>query len=165
MIDPNIVYENILALLKEHGVAHVLYSHRSALTYEELAAVQKETGFFGTEAKCLVMKSDDRFVVYITLQGKKVNFDRVKEVLGVRKIKLATPEELRTYFGAEPGCAYPFGFSVDVPIYIDPVIFDQKWLLFSPALSTHTIQAKGSDLRKVFDNIKNEVTIVTDFNQ
>ena len=43
------------------------------LTYEELEAVQKEAGFFGTEGKCMVIKADNKFIVYVTTFGKEIN--------------------------------------------------------------------------------------------
>ena len=164
MIDQNQIYEKIIQILDDNKVEYKLFSHQEALTYEDLAKIQKETGFIGTEMKCLVLKANDTFFVYITLQGEKVNFDTIKEKLGVNKIKLCSSDELQEYFGAKPGCAYPFGFSVQYDIYVDPRIYNQEWLLFSPMLSTKTVQAKGSDLKIVFDNLDNKVEEVINFN-
>jgi|SRR3989344_1068851 len=165
MVNSEEVYENLISLLDENGVEYKLFNHRAALTYEDLLEVQKENGFFGTEGKCMVLKIDERFVVYVTLQGKRLNFEMIKESLGVDKVRLATPEELKEYFGAEPGCAYPFGFSKEIEIFIDPEVYKQDWFLFSPVLPTKTVQAKGADLRKVFAVLENKVTEVTSFNQ
>lgn len=165
MINPDIAFQNLISLLDKANVEYKLFSHREALTYEDLAAVQKETGFFGTEGKCMVLKADDKFIVYVTLQGQRVNFNNVKERLGVKKIRLALKEELKEYFGAEPGCAYPFGFDENVDIYVDPKIYDQEWFLFSPVLSSKTVQAKGGHLKRVFDNLTNKVDEVTDWNE
>lgn len=165
MIDPQEQYQKLIAILDENKIEYKLFEHRAALTYEDLAAVQKETGFFGTEAKCMVLNIDGNFIVYVTLQGKRLNMDVIKESLDVNKVKLATPEELKEYFGAEPGCAYPFGFVENINIYVDPQIFEQEWLLFSPVLPTRTVQAKGMDLKKVFSSLPNKFTEVSNFNQ
>jgi len=165
MIDPNQTYEKLIGLLDAHQVEYKLFSHKEALSYEDLAEVQKETGFFGTEMKCMVLKADDKFLVYVTIQGERVNFDAMKAMLNVKKIRLATPEELQEHFGAKPGCAYPFAFDERYDIYVDPAIYEQEWILFSPVLPTKTVQARGGDLRKVFNNLENKVHEVTDFNQ
>jgi hypothetical protein len=165
MIDPNKVFDNIISLLNQYTVEYKSFSHREALTWGELEAVQKETGFFGTEMKCMVLKAGDKLIVYITLQGKRINFDAIKERLAVNKVRLSTPEELDQYFGAKPGCAYPFGFDSEYDIYIDPAIYQQDWLLFSPALPTQTVQAKGTNLKVLFESLQNKVQEVTDFNQ
>ena len=81
MIDPEKLYLEVIRLMDESGIEYKLFSHKAAFTYEELAQVQKETGFFGTEMKCLVIKADEDFLVYVTLQGKRINFDNIKEFL------------------------------------------------------------------------------------
>lgn len=164
MVNSQAIYEHILQLLDANDVGYKLFAHRAALTYEDLAAVQLEAGFIGTEGKCMVMKADNRFVVYVTLQGKKVNFDRIKEVLGVKKVRLALKEELFENFGAEPGCAYPFGFDEQYDLYVDTAVFDQEWFLFSPLFSTKTVQAKGADLKRIYENIPGKFTEVSDWN-
>jgi hypothetical protein len=158
-------YKNLIQLLDDNHVEYKLFHHKSALTYKDLLEVQKQTGFFGTEGKCMVLKSDDQFIVYITIQGKRLDFDKIKEAVGSIKIRLATPEELKEFFGAEPGCAYPFGFDKNIDIYVDPIIYEQEWFLFSPVFSNQTIQTKGIGLKKVFDNLENKVTETDKFNQ
>lgn len=157
MQNPTTLYENLIRLLDQNEVNYKLFSHREALSYEDLAAVQKETGFFGREMKCMVLKADEEFFVYVTLQGNRVDMEAVKTKIGTKKLRLALPEELEEHFGAKPGCAYPFGFDSKFRIYVDPQIYEQEWLLFSPVLSTKTVQAKGSDLKKVFDSLENKV--------
>lgn len=117
MIDQEKIYNKIISLLNNSGAEYKLFEHRAALTYADLEAVQKEAAFFGTEGKCLVLKLDAKFIVYVTTFRHKINFDLIKEKLGVSKIRLASPDELKEYFGAEPGCAYPFGFDKSIPIY------------------------------------------------
>jgi len=164
MTDSNIIYEKIINLLDKGSTNYKLFTHKPAFSYEELLQAQKQTGFFGTEMKCLVLKTDTNFLVYITLQGNKINFDKIKDFLKINKLRLATPQELKEEFGAEPGCAYPFGFSKEIPIFIDPIIYNQSWLLFSPFLPDRTIQIKAMDLKKVFDNLDNSCTEIS-FNQ
>ena len=163
MTDLSSAYGKLINLLDGNHVEYRLFSHKEALSWEELAEVQKETGFFGTEMKCMVLKAGDKLIVYVTVQGKQINFDAIKEKLGVNKVRLSTPEELSEYFGAKPGCAYPFGFDTQYDIYVDPKIYEQEWMLFSPAVPTKTVQARGSDLKKVFDSLENKVQEITIF--
>lgn len=165
MINSELAYESLIRLLDSNNVEYKLFSHREALTWEELEQVQKETGFFGTEMKCMVLKADENLIVYITLQGKRLNFEAIKERLQIKKVRLSTPEELMEYFGAKPGCAYPFGFEPQYDIYVDPSIFEREWMLFSPVFPTKTVQAKGADLKRVFDSLQNKVVEATGFNE
>ena len=45
------------------------------------------------------------------------------------------------------------------------VAIDQEWMLFSPVMPTKTVEAKKSDLKKVFGSLENKVEEVTNFNQ
>lgn len=157
------IYNKIISLLDESGAEYKLFNHRAAYSYEDLEKVQKEAGFFGTEGKCMVLKADNRFIVYVTTFDNRINFDLIKEKLGVGKIRLATPEELQKYFGAEPSCAYPFGFDKNIEIFVDPKIYQVGWFLFSPLYPTRTIQVRSKDLKLVFDKLENKVT-ETSFN-
>ena len=157
MVNQEKVYKNILKLLENSKAEYKLFNHKAAFSYEELNAVQKETGFRGTEGKCLVVKTEDSFVVCITIQGKKLDFLKLGEILNKKKIRLAKSDELKEHFGAEPGCAYPFGFDESIDIYVDSDIYVQDWFLFSPIFPTKKIQIKGLSLKKVFGNIKNKV--------
>jgi hypothetical protein len=164
MVDQNAIYQSIIDLLDKTKAEYKLFTHRPALTYEDLALVQKEAGFIGTEGKCLVLKADDNFIVYITIQGKKIDFDKIKNNLNLKKIRLALPEELMANFGAEPGCAYPFCFDSKFNIYVDPIIYEQEWFLFSPLFSNQTVQVTGNSLKTIFQNLPNSVTETKDFN-
>lgn len=157
MVDQEEIYKNILNLLKNHKAEYKLFSHKAAFSYEELNAAKKETGFTGTEGKCLVVKTKNDFIVCVTFQGKKLDFSKLGKILNEKTIRLARPEELKEYFGAEPGCAYPFGFDEFIDIYLDPEIYIQSWFLFSLVFPTKTIQIKGSSLKKIFSKLKNKI--------
>ncbi|MFA7253267.1 MAG: YbaK/EbsC family protein [Patescibacteria group bacterium] len=163
MIDQNYIYEKIISLLDDNLADYRLFSHKEALTYSELEEVQKEAGFSGAEMKCMVLKADTKLIVYITLQGNRLSFDAIKERLKVKKVRLSTEDELKEYFGAKPGCAYPFGFDSRYDIYVNPRIYEEEWLLFSPLLATKTIQTKGSDLKKILDSLENKVEEALNF--
>ena len=163
MIDSEEVCGKITGLLDSSGAEYKLFSHKPAFTYAELEQARKETGFFGTEGKCLVLKTGESFVVLVTIFSKKVDFNKVKEKLGISKIRLAAKEELKERFGAEPGCAYPFGFESEFGIFVDPEAYSQEWFLFSPAVPSRTVQVRGADLKKVFGSLPNRVSETGEF--
>jgi prolyl-tRNA editing enzyme YbaK/EbsC (Cys-tRNA(Pro) deacylase) len=156
----NEIAEKITGILDAANAGYTLYEHRPVLTYDDIEAVAKETGWQGTEMKNLVMKAGDDFVVYVTLQGVRSDTKAMKKHLGVKKLRMATDEELAEGFGAEPGNAYPFGFDAGVRIMVDPAVFEQEGLLFSPCRPDRTVQVRGTDLQKVFASLPNEVETV-----
>jgi len=158
-------HERILAVLDEAGADYKRFTHRILRNYEDAELARQESGFSGTESKSMVLKSGDALFVYVTLAGRRVDFKAMRAAIGGPKPKLLKDDELRERMGAEPGNAFPFGFEEAIPIYVDPDVYDEEWLLLSPAIPTETIQMRGADLKRIFARIPNQVTEVTTFNQ
>lgn len=160
MSDRNEMSTKIIGMLDDANAEYTLYEHRPVLTYDDIAIVAQEIGWQGTEMKTLVQKAGDDFVVYVTLQGNRADTKAMKKHLDTKKLRMASDEELAEKFGAEPGNAYPFGFDADVRIIVDPAVFEQEWMLFSPCRPDQTVQVRGKDLEAVFTTAPNPVDIV-----
>jgi Ala-tRNA(Pro) deacylase len=155
----------MLDALDAVGAEYKLYVHRPIRNYDDAELARQESGFEGTESKSMVLKSGDDVFVYMTLAGQRVDIKGIRAHLGGPKPKIVGDEELMARFAAEPGAAYPFGFDEDVPIYVDPAVFNEEWLLLSAVLPTETLLIRGEDLRKVITHVPNRVEEVTTFNQ
>lgn len=140
----------ILDALDRAGARYRQFVHRPVMNYDDAELARQESGFTGTESKSMVLRNGDRFLVYVTLAGKRVDFRAMRAHLGGPKPKMVTDEDLRTHFGAEPGNAYPLGFDAAIPVLVDPDVFAQEWVLFSPAVPTETVQVRGEDLRAAY---------------
>jgi len=160
MHDRNEIAGRILGILDSAGAEYTRYEHRPVLTYDDIATVAAETGWQGTEMKNLVQKAGDDCVVYVTLQGTRADTKAMKKHLGTKKLRMASDEELAETFGAEPGNAYPFGFDESVRIIVDPAVYEQEWLLFSPCRPDQTVQVRAADLGKVFGSLPSPVEVL-----
>lgn len=150
-------YERIIALLDGLSIPYRTWEHRPVLNYDDAELARQEAGFDGVESKAVVCDTDRGLVVYLTTADKRMDQRAVKRLTGARSVRLASPETLMEQLGAVPGSAYPFGFAADIPIVVDPALYDLDTLLFSPALPTVTVQISGRDLRRILDAIGNEV--------
>jgi Ala-tRNA(Pro) deacylase len=164
-LTPEVARQRMLDALDAVGADYKLYVHRPIRNYDDAELARQESGFEGTESKSMVLKSGDDVFVYMTLAGQRVDMKGIRAHLGGPKPKIVGDEELMARFAAEPGAAYPFGFGEDVPIYVDPAVYREEWLLLSAVLPTETLQVRGEDLRKVFNHVPNQVEEVTTFNQ
>ncbi len=158
-------HADILAQLEGIDADFSLFTHRPIRDYEDAKLARQESGFSGAESKSMVLKSGDATFVYVTLAGRRVDFKAMRAHIGGLKPKILNDEELIEKMGAEPGSAFPFGFGPEIPIYVDPDVFAQEWILISPAIPTGTIQMHGSDLQKIYAIIGNRIEEVTTFNQ
>ena len=151
------VYDAIIGLLKQHGVAYEEFDHEPILNYDDAEKQKQHFGWTGTESKNVFMKGGDgKYYVFVTFQGQRVDFKKLKEVLGV-KLSIASEDDVRNVVQCVPGCVAPFGFSSDITILLDPTLFTHTDYLFSPGVTTKTIRTNVQDLKKVFDGLPNPV--------
>lgn len=149
-------YENIIATLKKYEIPYKEFNHAPILSYEDAEREKAVHQWEGTESKnvCLI-GGDSSCCVYVTLAGIRVDMKKLKELTGI-KYSLANEEELRRCTGCVPGCVAPFGFGEDVLLVIDENVFDVGAYLFSPGMTTKTVQMDAKHLRGIFLELPNQ---------
>lgn len=60
--------------------------------------------------KALLLKSKDKTIVVIITGDRRVNFRKIEKVSKLRKLRLASAEEVRKFTGFEIGSTSPFIF-------------------------------------------------------
>jgi len=151
------IYQNITDLLKKHEISFKEYDHDPILSYEDAEREAKRFGWQGVESKNVFMKgSDGNYYLYVTTQGNNVDFKMLKNMLNV-KLSIAKGEDVENVINCVPGCVAPFGFDENIIVLLDVEIFDNDDYLFSPGVTTKTIQTNIKDLKVIFDNLPNKV--------
>ena len=119
-------YEAIAELLDSHGVKYTPIAHPPCKTSEESEAARASAGYPGvTGAKALLAKlylKDGEQFATIVLPGSHT-LDKEKLIAGIeglKKIRFATPEELKELAGVVPGCMPPFASPIfpSIPLLI-----------------------------------------------
>ena len=152
----NSIYENIIDLLQKYQIPYKEFDHNPILNYEDAEREKERFSWIGVESKNVFLSgSDGKYYLYITVQGQKVDFKKLKELLGV-KLSIASEEDVRNVINCVPGCVAPFGIDQSIIVIIDPTIFQYSDYLFSPGVTTKTIQANIQDLKKIFENLPNK---------
>lgn len=132
----------ILGALREfldaHRVAYSVHSHPEAYTAQEVAALQHVKG--RRLAKVVMVKAGPDLKMLVLPADHRVDFDRLREVLGVREVRLAQEAEFRDVFpGCEVGAMPPFGNLYGLPVYMDRALESQEEIVFNAG--THTLTA------------------------
>ena len=153
----NTLYENIITLLNDHTVRYHEYDHDPILNYADAEREASKFGWTGVESKNVFLKgADQKYYLYVTTQGRRVDFAQLKEVLDT-KVSLASEEDVRNVALCVPGCVAPFGFSETITIILDPSIDECTEYLFSPGVTTKTIQTNMQELKNIFPHLPNTV--------
>ncbi len=93
--------------------------HAPTATSEESARARGEDISVG--GKALLLKVDDSFKLFVLSAALKVDAGRIRKHFGARKLRFATPEELRELTGLVPGAVPPFGEPITpFELYVAP---------------------------------------------
>ncbi|MBB6447985.1 aminoacyl-tRNA deacylase [Bacillus benzoevorans] len=131
---------------------------RSKYTYEiiqhekPILSKQDGTKYFGIEvgqtAPSLILKTDKGFFVLIVSGSRsKVDFEKIADVLGCSKVKLASPEEVQKVTGFQVGSVRMVG--LDLPCVIDKRLFQYDFIYGGTGQSTFTLKIEPQALNEL----------------
>lgn len=144
------IVEDYCKQLSALGIAYEVLEHPQLVSVE---AVQKYLGYgMSDSAATLVMKADDKFVAIIRRGDTKLDSEKVKKLLGITSLRMATEEEFAEVTGVPSGAASVY--IPHIPTYIDKKIFEKEFINAGSGSLLVTIRYKSEDLKKIPD-IKN----------
>lgn len=125
-------YDEIIKLLDDAGAKYEVIEHGHVVSVDD---AQKETGIDPKEgAKALVLKAGDRFVLCVVRGTNKLDYKKVRAILGERKLRFATPEEVFEVMGVNIGACYPFGSIAGIEMLVDETLAENNKITFSPGV-------------------------------
>lgn len=105
-------------LLQSRGIPFEELHHPDAYTAQQVAQHEHFTGH--RVAKVVVALADDKPVELILPATRRVDLDRVRELLGARNVRLATEAEMEKIFtDCETGAIPPLRHWQDVEVLMD----------------------------------------------
>jgi len=134
-------------LLTQHGVRFDVLRHQPVFTSEEAAAVRGVP--LSTGAKALVCKVDTRFVMFVIPADRKLDSKRIRQSLGIRALRFATPDELRELTGLAPGAVPPFGSLFGLPTHCDARLAENERINFNAGDNSISVSLKSTDYFQV----------------
>jgi len=141
------VTERVTILLRDAGVAFEVLEHAPARTSEEAARVRGTALEQG--AKALVVRADDRFVHCVLPAHRRADSAALRGLLGTRRLRFATREELLAITGCAPGAVPPFGNLFGLPVLLDEALCRTEVVVFNAGSHSVSIAMRGDDLVRV----------------
>jgi len=123
------VFDQVVNVLKEHGIAFQVLRHEPAHTSEEAARIRGTP--LASGAKALICKGEDRFVMFVVPADRKLDSHAVRRAKGWRKLRFATREEVLELTGLAPGSIPPFGSLFGLPTLCDERLGDNDVINFN----------------------------------
>jgi Ala-tRNA(Pro) deacylase len=142
------VYGEIKKLLASHGVQYREVHHEPTRTSAESAKARGEDLAIG--GKAILMKVGEEFKLFVLSAAKKLNSQKIKERFGEKKLRFATPEELKDLTGLVPGAVPPFGKPITpFDLYVDVSITTNEKIAFNAGSLTDSIILSCEDYLRV----------------
>jgi prolyl-tRNA editing enzyme YbaK/EbsC (Cys-tRNA(Pro) deacylase) len=140
--------DRLRQFLASQGVVFREVHHEVTRTSAESARARGEELRVG--GKALVVKADDTYHLCVLPADCKLNSAAVKTVLGARKIRFASGEELLELTGLVPGSVPPFGRPIlPFQLFADVRLIDNDRIAFNAGSLTTSFVLPMADYVRV----------------
>ncbi|HIE29740.1 TPA: YbaK/EbsC family protein [Candidatus Poribacteria bacterium] len=145
--------EKVVGYLRERGIeVKTLVSDQS--THDSTSASKVFGIKLSQIAKAIVFDAVGKAILVLISGDRNVNVNRLREVVGVKKVKLAKPEFVLSNTGFVVGAVPPVAHSKPVKIYVDKSLFRNQ--IVYPAGGT-TNSLFEIELEKLLNFINGEI--------
>lgn len=148
MSTSNETYDQLIALLDEHGVQYRLIDHIPEGRTEIISPIRGNA--LSQAAKCMVLivklgKKVTRYVLAVVPGDTRVDFDAVKTLMNATYVSFASPEIAEKLAGSVVGTVLPFSFHPELELIIDPALLENEEIYFNAARLDRSMALKTSD--------------------
>lgn len=140
--------ERIEQYLNDNGVAYHVYHHAPAYTAQAVA--EREHIPNQMVAKVIVVVADGELVMLVVPASHRIDLVKVRNMLAVSEVRLATEIELAEAFpDCEIGAIPPFGNLYQIPVYVDETLQSDPIIFIQPGEHTTAMSLPYSDFARL----------------
>ncbi len=148
--------------LKEHEIEYIPHKHKAVFSVSESEKIKKNIP--GLHCKTLFLKDEKgKFYLLGMPAEKKLNSKRFIESQKIKKVRFASPEELKDKVNLIPGSVSIFGaiyIKDNVKLIIDSDVWNSETIGFHPNDNTCTLELKHKNLKSFYDSLNCEKEVV-----
>jgi len=143
------VTKKAIQLLVSKGISFEKLEHAVVTTSSEAAGARGSKLSQG--AKAIIVKANDQFYHLIISAAVPLDNNKLRKVLGTRRVRFAITDELFELTGCSPGAVPPFGNLFGLPVFMDNALMEEDTVYFNCGSHTVSLRMKRSDLVTVTD--------------
>ncbi len=134
--------------LKKMRIEHKFAEHPELKTPLEVQSYLGLTLADGLST--LIMKADNEFVALVRRDDCRLDFKKIKKMLGIKKLEIAKPDEFVKFTGLIVGTARVY--NPNLRTILDKKLFEKKYLTGGTGSFTCSFRYKSEDLKKIPDS-------------
>ncbi|OWY40238.1 aminoacyl-tRNA deacylase [Xenophilus sp. AP218F] len=147
--------KQLYQLLARHGLRYQRFEHPAVYTCEEADRLLPDLPGAKTKNLFLCDGKGKRHVLVAVPADASVDIRALGEKLGLKGLRLASAERLKTHLGLEPGAVTLLAAVNDrerqVQVVIDLSIWRQSAILCHPLVNTATLAVPTAELARFFE--------------
>lgn len=137
------ILKRLEEFLEKNHATYKAVIHPEAYTAQEIAASMHVKG--RELVKSVMVKADGKIVMAVLPASHRVDFERLKNALGEKDLRLATEEEFARLFpDCEPGAEPPFGNLYDVETIVDKSLAGDEDIYFNAGTHYEAVEMEYS---------------------
>jgi Ala-tRNA(Pro) deacylase len=138
------VLKRLQSYLDTNKIPYELVSHQKAYTAHDVAQTLDVPGKL--IAKVVMVKADNYFVMTVLPSTWRVDLKRLRDVLEVRDVRLATEAEITNMFpDCQVGTMPPFGNLYGVEVYVDQLLTEDESIIFEAGTYVGAMKLRYKD--------------------
>ena len=141
------VHAELVAILQAGGADFRLTHHDPVTTSAEAAAVRGVELRSG--AKAMLVKARDGFVLVVLAGDRKVDWKLLGPLVGGKRARFASDDELRDVTGLSKGAVPPLGVLFGVRTIYDRSLLDVETVNFNAGTHTDSITMRRDELVRI----------------
>jgi len=142
--------EDLEAFLKNCNVEYKILFHGE--TYSAEKASRELRISLENVAKTVVFVNEKKEPLIVIVQGgRKVNQDRLAKMLGLKKLRLATGEEVLNHTGYEAGAVPPVGHVKQLPAVVDETLLSREKVYAGGGAVNATLEISPADVVRILN--------------
>ncbi|RLK63122.1 prolyl-tRNA synthetase associated domain-containing protein [Atopobacter sp. AH10] len=157
-------FQQVKDRLEELGMTYHIVEHEAALTTEQADSFIEGMEGVRTKSMFLTNKKKTAFYLLVMDDSKRMDMEKVCEIVGEKRLKMASSASLEEQMQTKPGVVSPFGLmnneGKNIHVYFDREILLEKIQTFHPNDNTKTIFLKTEDVLSFVKSIGFDYHIV-----
>jgi Ala-tRNA(Pro) deacylase len=145
------MFEQLENLLRTNEASFRVIEHPPAGKSDEVARIRGTVPGQGAKAMLCKSKDDpDVFVLAVLPGDRKLDFRKVAQAMGLKKVTLASAEEAALETGCAIGAIPPFTFSPRIRLIVDPTLLDAyEEIAFNAGRLDRSMVLNSRDYRRI----------------
>ncbi|EKD66065.1 MAG: hypothetical protein ACD_49C00067G0051 [uncultured bacterium (gcode 4)] len=151
-------YQNIIKILKDLNIEFEQIEHEVSKSCDDSKRFRDEKWLVWLWSKNIIFHAKWNFYLVVTHWDKQIKARNFKREFWSKDIRFSSQDEITPLLWATIWSIPPFGFdNSTIKIFVDKEIFESEYFIFNPSVPTKSIRIKSTDLRKIYENLENEI--------